>query len=165
MVNKNETRVREALSRLRRIQWSDRAPYGDPSQIPLIKEFLRRTALWAKELKCTQKWPFFDVAFEINPKQRAPQETVEAFLEGVEDSTTRITKRLCVYYLHWEQLEEVDTRAYAVLLHPYEPIISAFEQGCRFYTEHGWFQCGMYGIPMHHWNRYDLTEPFYDQNP
>ena len=57
----------EALRRLLAINWTP-IEGGQKSHVALIREYLRRAALWAKSLQATEYWPFFDVANFLAPE-------------------------------------------------------------------------------------------------
>lgn len=60
-----------ALEQLLAIDWQLHDDESDvASNVDLLREYLRRAALWAKALKCTKEWPFFDVAAHIRPSVR-----------------------------------------------------------------------------------------------
>lgn len=40
------------------------------SRLVLMREYLRRSALWAQVLVCAGKWPFFDIATAVDPSAR-----------------------------------------------------------------------------------------------
>ncbi|MYR89602.1 hypothetical protein GTY41_32995 [Streptomyces sp. SID685] len=59
------------VNRLTAINWADYAA-GDrnvASRTLLMREFLRRAALWVEYLGGSEHWPFFDIAERIGPRQ------------------------------------------------------------------------------------------------
>jgi hypothetical protein len=63
----------ESVHRLLSVDWNSFCE-KDRSHVALVREYLRRTALWAKCLEATEAWPFFDVAGYIAPEVRAAKD-------------------------------------------------------------------------------------------
>ncbi|MFF2143327.1 hypothetical protein [Kitasatospora sp. NPDC058190] len=94
-----------------------------------MKEFLRRSALWAHQLG-SDTWPFFDLAALIDPSVRADPELVEQVSKSCELQSTAV-QQSCVGALHFAALQE-SGRITIQLPNPYEPIVSLFENGGGF---------------------------------
>ncbi|ARF78234.1 hypothetical protein ACIG0C_11845 [Kitasatospora aureofaciens] len=122
----NDTRA--LTERLTNVDWEPSET--DPRlRISLMKEFLRRSALWAERLG-SDAWPFFDVAALIDSSVRADPELVELVLKSCALQSAAV-QQSCVGALHFAALQETG-RATPQLPDPYEPIISLFENGGGF---------------------------------
>jgi hypothetical protein len=120
------------------------------SYVSLLQEYLRRAALWAKALKATTSWPFFDVAFLVAPTVRAEETIMEALEAALApQSLTQSMKKTCSWYLHWATVESKCPKCVARyhVPDPFEPLIRFYERGGRFSTEHGFINIGLVAIP------------------
>jgi hypothetical protein len=140
---------------------------GQESQVALMREYLRRAALWAKRLGATDYWPFFDVASLIAPEVRTEPGIVEQLEAALQPFSLWPTiKKTCIWYLHWHRLvqsRDVVVAAYR-LPEPFEPLIRFYERGGRFSTEHGFINVDTVGIPakVRGWQAFDSMTPFVD---
>jgi hypothetical protein len=67
---------RVVLERLRAIDWSDAAAYEHAnSRALLMREFLRRTAAWAKAYDGEASWPFLDLVQLVAPEVEIAPDT------------------------------------------------------------------------------------------
>ncbi len=75
--------VEAVVDRLLAVDWD--GEYGQRrSQVALMREYLRRSALWSKHLDAGP-WPFFDIAAAVDPDVRADQAAVDRLEEGLPD--------------------------------------------------------------------------------
>ncbi|MFI6847133.1 hypothetical protein OG535_20295 [Kitasatospora sp. NBC_00085] len=95
----------------------------------LMREFLRRSALWAQQLG-SDAWPFFDVAALIDPSVRADSDVVERISRSCVQQQSAV-QRSCEWALHFAALEEAG-RVPFQLPNPFEPLVSLFENGGGF---------------------------------
>jgi hypothetical protein len=180
--------AREALRRLRSIDWRCKEDRRN-SLARLMQEYLRRAALWGKELNATDRWPFFDIAKCISENLCFPTELETSLEECLSKFNLRPTiKKSCLWYLKWSALKDraldpkvdpeesresasvrFDFKAWlsepeSHLPDPYEPLILLYERGGIFYTEHGFIMVGSAGIPamITGWTAYDRQKPFVD---
>ena len=97
--------VDAAIERIVNIKWElNDTRFG--SHIALLREYLRRASLWAQALTCTDKWPFFDVAAQLDPllcPDKTKIETLERHLQQF--NLYRPIKRTCEWYIHWVMIE------------------------------------------------------------
>jgi len=150
--------LEEALSRVIAIDWQLDGYSHVRSNVALLREYLRRAALWAKALKCTKEWPFFDIAAHIQPEVRANQSHIEALRDHFAQlpfyQHPKI-KRTCEWYLHWAALGT----PFGVLPAPYDPLIWMYERGGYFYSEHGFLNVEYAGFFVGSWRKYDRPSP------
>jgi hypothetical protein len=159
--------VREACERLNKIQWR----HEDSrlrSNTTLVREYLRRMALWSKALD-TDDWPFMDVALLLAPAVRAPARAVEdaRALVGELTSLSRYPiANVCEWYLHWIALEseQPDVVRRCGLPAPYEPLILMFERGGLFYVMEGYVNVGHVGIQIVDRSHYQSPIPVVELN-
>jgi hypothetical protein len=145
MAGMNDDGVRTARSRLEAIRWNQ--PDRDAregSQIALMREFLRRMALWAEALECVEKWPFFSVAEHIEIDAFAASRVADPLPSSIEDTLNRVPlarlRRICAGFVQWSMIESRDEVRGFDLPAPYAPAITMFERGGMFYVEQGMFQ-------------------------
>lgn len=150
-----------ALERILAIKWEPDDTRVD-SHIPLLREYLRRAALWAKALDCTDEWPFFDVAAHLCPLDTADQTKIEALnthFTQIQFYATGIIEKTCKWFIHWECVKNLPKVSEFTLPEPYEPLIIMYERGGIFSTEHGFFDFGVASFPRGQWKQYDQTIP------
>ncbi|MER7850699.1 hypothetical protein ABTZ03_43000 [Kitasatospora sp. NPDC096077] len=114
--------------RLANVDW-DPVETDPRLRISLMKEFLRRSALWAHQLG-SDTWPFFDVAALIDPSVRADHKLVELVSKSCALQSAAV-QQSCMGALHFAALQE-SGRATPRLPDPYEPIVFLFENGGGF---------------------------------
>lgn len=127
------------MERLCAVKWE--REWGDVfgksiSRRLLMREYLRRSALWAKKYSAENVWPFFDVTGYMDPEFRLSLSTahkLEEFLRArmSEDvkATCRSAVRLAELRLHDSAIETAD------LPDLYEPLVRLYERGGEFMTD------------------------------
>lgn len=156
--------INKAMERIFAINWEpDDARVG--SQIALLQEYLRRAALWAKTLDCTEQWPFFDIAaiaVGVDPSQRADNAQVEVLRHHFSQApfyTIGIIENTCEWFLHWQVVKNQPEVRKFNLPDPYEPLIILYERGGIFSTEHGLFNFEAASFPRGTWMQHDRDFP------
>jgi len=101
------------------------------SRVALMKEYLRRAALWSHQLRAKQ-WPFFDAAALENPNIRADEELISAVVENEEIiHQLPLVMDTCVWALHFSALRDSgEARPY--LPDMFEPLVIFYERGGGF---------------------------------
>ncbi|WP_405501371.1 hypothetical protein [Streptomyces anulatus] len=129
----------KVMERLCAVKWE--REWGDVfgksiSRRLLMREYLRRSALWAKKYSAENVWPFFDVTGYMDPEFRLSLSTahkLEEFLRArmSEDvkATCRSAVRLAELRLHDSAIETAD------LPDLYEPLVRLYERGGEFMTD------------------------------
>ncbi|WP_435242956.1 hypothetical protein [Streptomyces cucumeris] len=131
-------RSRVALERLRAIDWSNDAEAFDNanSRALLMREYLRRTALWAQAYDVGDTWPFCDVAEHVAPEvQLAPELTTELdeVLVGVMPFSLQ---RMCRAAVRWAAVRQAEIDLPKALPdEPYEPLLLMCERGGGYFIE------------------------------
>ncbi len=119
------------VDRLTVINWTDYAT-GDKheaSRTLLMREFLRRTALWVHFLGGTERWPFFNIAERIDPSVRADPGLIERLNEFTEENIPEfIARRMCRAAVHWAELQDSTQVRLPDLPDPYEPLVVLYER-------------------------------------
>ncbi|MFF2726518.1 hypothetical protein ACFVS9_01240 [Streptomyces sp. NPDC058008] len=128
---------RIVLGRLQAINWADdSAAFGHPhSRALLMREYLRRAALWAKAYDAEPSWPFFDIAEHVDAGITTPPDVVdelEGLLEELAPASLRTTCRGAV---RWAALQEARSDLLTNLPNPYEPLLVMYERGGGYYLE------------------------------
>ncbi|MBC3843629.1 hypothetical protein GXW82_35700 [Streptacidiphilus sp. 4-A2] len=111
-----------------------------------MREFLRRSSLWARELGA-DSWPFFDVAALIDPAVRAPEQAVTEVVAAIPEQQPVIA-RTCQWALHFAALADAGV-ALPDLPHPYAPLLHMYELGGGFLLDGtGFIEIDSGSIPM-----------------
>ncbi|MFC5719560.1 hypothetical protein ACFP1Z_05125 [Streptomyces gamaensis] len=129
---------RVVLDRLRAVEWDDSDAAFDHarSRALLMREYLRRAALWAREYGVEALWPFFDIA-----EHAAPSVTVDpAVAAETEEFLRRLiardsVKKTCRSAVHWAAVYATEHVPLPELPDPYEPLLLMYERGGGFYVE------------------------------
>jgi hypothetical protein len=137
------------LARLLAVDWkSTQAFEHRRSRVKLMKEYVRRAALWARELGGGKPWPFFDIAALIAPDVHPPQEMADQLEVLIYDRIGRLwTQDCCRAALRWAALLDSGSPIPAGLPDPYEPLLLMFERGGGFITEHGFIDVDGAAVP------------------
>ncbi|MFD4942201.1 hypothetical protein ACFVYE_02230 [Streptomyces sp. NPDC058239] len=125
------------LERLRAIDWSDdlKAFEHANSRALLMREYLRRAALWARACGAEQSWPFFDIAEHAAEAIQTPPEVaaaLEEVLSGLAPASLKITCRGAV---RWAALRQAQVEWPGDLPDPYEPLLLMYERGGGYFLE------------------------------
>lgn len=155
--------MEQAFTRLLGINWKE-SNYSRRTLYPhLLREWLRRSALWGKALDLITEWPWVDVA------ERVPGFTPH-FAEEIERRITELNaqhsiglygRRMCRLYVRWMVARAVDPEWISRydLPAPYEPLIVMFEEGgTHVWQEAGFIEVCHVGIPIRDWRNYDRDE-------
>jgi hypothetical protein len=156
----NLNNVEKGLERLLKIKWEiDNSK--TPSQIALMKEYLRRAALWADRVNPEEEWPFFDVGLYFAPDVRAPKEILDRMQEGLSGRGLSMRdSKTCAYYLHWMALCDAGRLEGIYLPEPYEPLIVFYERGGSFTVEHNFIEIGLLNpVMITNWRRSTQQPP------
>ncbi|MGW8526274.1 MULTISPECIES: hypothetical protein [Nocardiopsidaceae] len=101
------------------------------SRVALMKEYLRRAALWSHQLRAEQ-WPFFDAAALANPNVRAGEELVSEIIEKEEIiHQFPLVMDTCVWALHFSALRD-SGEALPDLPDMFDPLVIFYERGGGF---------------------------------
>jgi hypothetical protein len=129
------------VDRLTAIDWADYAA-GDKnaaaSRTLLLREFLRRAALWVEYLSGSERWPFFDIAERVDSSVRADPGLLKRLDEFTNGKVPEfIARRMCRAAVHWTELRESIEVTLPDLPNPYEPLVVLYERGGVFFVENG----------------------------
>jgi hypothetical protein len=150
------------VDRLTAIDWADYAT-GDKnaaSRTLLMREFLRRAALWVDHLGGSERWPFFDIAERVDSSVRADPGLLERLDEFTNANVPEfIARRMCRAAVHWAELRESTEVTLPDLPDPYEPLIVLYERGGVFFVENGVADFEMRRVPLRTWQANLAPEP------
>ena len=131
----------------------------------LAKEFLRRSALWARQLACTSDWPFFDIARKLDA-DIAPEADFEKQLRGHLNGPGKVAPLMCrllLWSLRWAALQDRGiTRDYP-LPDPFLPILSLYERGGELLQHKGMLLTPIYGFRPHSCEYYANHKSYIDE--
>jgi hypothetical protein len=144
---------RAALERLRAVDWDsdwDTVSGHSRSRALLMREHMRRAALWARACGAEEKWPFFDVTEFVDPTFR-PAPEVESELEDyvARSVGTPSMARTCRGAVHWAALRERGGVGLPDLPDPYEPLLLMYERGGGYSIEE---YIDLYGVMIPYGN-------------
>lgn len=123
------------LNRLRAVEWLGDWDYvfgHVVSRRLLMREYLRRAALWAQTYSAESAWPFFDVTKYVDPEFQASPEIameLEEFLRKVPGSAL---KRTCAGAVRLADLRAQNSAWNPNLPDLYEPLVLFYERGGEF---------------------------------
>ncbi|MFF8619284.1 hypothetical protein [Streptomyces sp. NPDC015350] len=129
------------VRRLRTIDWSDEdaAWRHENSRALLMREYLRRAALWADRCGAGRSWPFFDLTEHIDPSVRVPDgiaAELDEVLRGVGPSSVRTTCRSAVRWAVFRSGSAAGPRPdLPDLPDLYGPLLTLYERGGGFFVE------------------------------
>lgn len=136
------TRVQATLARLLAIDWASDMTRTD-SRVVLLKEYLRRSAVWADRLGLPEDWPFYDLAAAVDPSVRADESLMEILADRVGSMGFYSPLwRAIQAMMHWAAIRDAGQVPDDVgpdLSDPFEPLLLMLERGGDFDTEHGQF--------------------------
>ncbi|MGL4497579.1 MAG: hypothetical protein ACRCU2_00830 [Planktothrix sp.] len=173
------TSVDTAIDRILAINWEPNDTRTN-SHVVLLQEYLRRAALWAEALNCTDEWPFFDVVAHLSPSLQPENhhlERLEQHFSQVPFYVTEVIEKTCRWFVFWEGVKKsseyhkfldslkqhnnrvnlgmfLDVLCFNDLPHPYEPLILLYERGGIFYSEHGFFCFEDAAVPRGTWREH-----------
>ncbi len=103
--------------------------------VDLMREFLRREALWATAFGIADDLPFADMPGVVSPDIHLPAEVVN-LIEAFSRST--VEEAALIYMLKWYQVPASQLRGHnpALPTDPYLPLLKLFELGGFFTREH-----------------------------
>ncbi|MEU9718057.1 hypothetical protein [Streptomyces sp. NPDC047976] len=159
------------VGRVTAIDWRAREhDFGHgPECARLLREYLRRAALWVRELQTDRpgdffdvgqpdRWPFFDLARRVDPSVRADPELL-ARLDGflAVHASSPLTGRICRAALNWASLPAGALAPFAGLPDPFEPLVGVFESGGGFWIENGFVDFVECRVRLGTWQEHDGT--------
>ncbi|MGQ7752280.1 hypothetical protein ACUN29_27970 [Streptomyces sp. WC2508] len=144
---------RAVLERLRSVDW-----YGDwdvanghsRSRALLMREYLRRAALWAQAYGAEEEWPFFDVTEFVDPAFRLDPEVGSELEDYLAHNVgTPSTARTCRGAVRWAALRTGGEATLPELPDPYEPLLLMYGRGGGYSIEEF---IDLYGVMIPHGN-------------
>lgn len=126
------------LERLRAVEWCgdwDFAFGHVKSRRVLLREYMRRAALWARAYSAEEAWPFLDVTPYAAPDFVLAPELAGAlreFLGGIGYVEVRST---CAGAVRLAELRALDPDVGAALPDLYEPLLLFYERGGEFFRD------------------------------
>jgi hypothetical protein len=156
----SDTNARTTLDRLLAVDWSGEGSLAHRrSRIKLMREYLRRSAVQARQLGVTDVWPFFDVA-EYAARGTTVPADLAARLGELTSGPARYpaVARSCWGALHWGAAMDAGALP-ADADDPYEPLLLFFERGGGFYLEEGFIDVEGGSVVRKTWQDHVDTEP------
>ncbi|MFJ9554787.1 hypothetical protein ACIRPH_13290 [Nocardiopsis sp. NPDC101807] len=118
--------LEQRAEQIKLISWSDKRTQKR-SQVRLLQEHLRRSALWSLELRAAG-WPFYDIAHYIDPEARAPEACVREVHESMSGNGSYHVVKTVEWSLHFSFLKDngFDLTRFP---DPFTPLIRLYERG------------------------------------
>jgi hypothetical protein len=150
-VNRSEA----TLARLLAVNWKDDAAFDHRSaRVRLMREFLRRSAWWARQFGAPDSWPFYDIAEYVAPGVTVSEDLSLRLEELIR---TRVgwpgVAVACRAALHWAAVVDAGARPDGGE-DPYEPLLLFFERGGSFTTESGFIEVDGGSVRRRTWPEY-----------
>ncbi|MBB5933925.1 hypothetical protein [Streptomyces zagrosensis] len=132
-----------------------------PSRSRLMREYLRRMALWSEKLGEFADGPFADLAREVSPYAVVEEERViERVVEQLAERGAQIrAQALCRASLRWAGLRARKPAGSSLLPDPFEPMLMLFERGGGFNVENGVADFGFLCVSLRSWQENALASP------
>lgn len=131
----NEELAQRTLSRLRAVDWDDwdTSASHARSRAVLMREYMRRIALWAESCDAQDVWPFFDLSEYIDGFVGLEPD-LEGELEEFVSSCVSwdSVKKTCRGAVRWAGLDADVKAKLPDLPDPYEPLLLMYERGGGF---------------------------------
>ncbi|MFB7666727.1 hypothetical protein ACFC1R_22715 [Kitasatospora sp. NPDC056138] len=150
------------LERVLAVGWAEQEEAYDHcvARAGLMREYLRRAALWAEALGGTEEWPFFDIAGRV-----APEVCADPVVAGRWDEV--LARRapgpvaVGVYraVLNWTALTRAALAPYAGLPEPFEPLVMMLERGGGVQIEHGSMDFLTDRVQVGTWREHVASDP------
>ncbi|WP_189038619.1 hypothetical protein [Streptomyces daqingensis] len=125
------------LERLRAVGWRDDSEAFDHanSRALLMREYLRRAALWAQAYGAEGVWPFFDIAEHVDSSVETPAEVAAELEELMSGLAPASLKASCRAAVRWAALRDAHREPPSGLPDPYEPLLLFYERGGGWFLE------------------------------
>lgn len=128
----------EVLCGLQAINWDGWPVAFDHSRSRalLMREYLRRSAQWARHYGAESAWPFFDIVEHVDASVQLPPDVasdLDAFLRGGIGPNS--VERTVTGAVRWAELRRQGRTDLPELPEPYEPLLLMYERGGGFYVD------------------------------
>jgi hypothetical protein len=159
---KANARTEQLITRLRGVVWEESLVHNG-SRIALMREYLRRSALWAQALDRADAWPFFDIAAAAGRGALLDEALLDSVLDGLEGRGLRpLDPRIIRYMLDFTALPARPQDP----PDPFEPLLMVYERGGSFSRAAGSIRIGVGdGVPARSPERYARLAPVEDLGP
>ncbi|MFC6984180.1 hypothetical protein [Streptomyces cirratus] len=147
------------------------------SRARLMREYLRRAALWVREFQKSdphpvfgvgrpENWPFFDIARRVDPRVRAEAALaarLDTFL--AEHASGFLVGAASRAALHWASLPSESLGRFPPLPDPFEPLVLLLERGGGFCIENGFIDFVAHRVRLTSWQDHVATPPIPSLSP
>ncbi|WP_231905071.1 MULTISPECIES: hypothetical protein [Streptomycetaceae] len=157
------------LERLFVIDWRDskNSIQHNVSRAKLMREYLRRAALWVNELGGTDRWPFFDIAGRIAPSVRTNPDLAARLERYIEENVGGIsTEDALRAILRWATLRDVHKGQLPYPNDPFEPLLVMYERGGEVVADEArFFNFGHRSVRLKPWPQHLSPDPVVSLDP
>ncbi|MEU9111055.1 hypothetical protein AB0D04_04440 [Streptomyces sp. NPDC048483] len=130
------------LNRLRAVEWMGDWDYAFGhvmSRRILLREYMRRAAVWARFYSAESEWPFFDVTQYAHPELQLPPEFAAELEESLSHVPSGPVRRTCAGAVRMAELRAQNPAAVPDLPDLYEPLVLFYERGGEFFRDNAGF--------------------------
>jgi hypothetical protein len=158
---RRRTEAELTIERLAAIKWTDWdvADRHAASRAALMREYLRRAALWAQKLGGTDIWPFFDIAAHVDPGLEVPDEILTRLERLLGDVPGVRQEQFCRNVVRWSVLRESGNSEKECLEDPFEPLFLLYERGGMFVVENKVADFVFYRVRFLRWSDHVSPDP------
>lgn len=122
----------DVAQRVQEVEWTATDYLHTRSRVLLMKEFLRRSALWAEELDLGDRWPFIDVARALRGSDTAPTVLLDEVRATLElKMVGGYVTEMALAGVNLAAMRDSSSKL-PDLLDLYEPLLVMFERGGGF---------------------------------
>jgi hypothetical protein len=138
------------VERLQAVKWDDDAASAHKSsRARLTREFLRRTALWARAVGAEEGWPFSDLAGAVDPEVAVDPALLDRLAPDDEsDDPYPVPPRFAAAVVRWAALGDLPRQRFPQLDDPYEPMLEVFARGGGYARSSGMIELGYNAFPI-----------------
>ncbi|MFI7892332.1 hypothetical protein ACIFUY_13845 [Streptomyces sp. CACIS-1.16CA] len=167
------TQAKRLVDRITAINWQEEElsfTHG-ASRAHLMREYLRRAAVWVSELEKhpstpsfgtdhSDNWPFIDFA-RVLDSSVTPNPELASRLDNflAEYASAPLTGKICRHALNWHSLPGGSLSGFPNLPNPFDPLIIIFERGGGFWVENGFIDFFTHRVRLADWSQHVNRRP------
>lgn len=138
------------VDRLLAVEWDENAAHAHRrSRGRLAREFLRRTAQWARLLGAEEGWPFSDLAGALDPQVAVdPALLTKLEIDAGSVGLYPLRPAVAAVIVRWAALGDLPRQRFPELDDPYEPLLTLLGRGGGYSVANGFIELGYGSLPI-----------------